>query len=243
MNEQHFASVYDALMEDVPYNQWMIYTKKFLKERSRILDLACGTGTLAILLQKQGYVVQGADISQHMLTIAEEKVRNEKTLIPLFQQDMRTLEGFHDLDGVTLFCDGLNYLREEDDVQDTFSRVATALRTGGVFLFDVHTTYKMVNIFLDQLYGENGEDISYLWFCSPGEEKFSVEHSLTFFVKQANGSYERMDEELYQRTFPQEFYIHWLEKAGFHEIEVTSEFGESTPSETDERLFFKAVKK
>ncbi|MDG5786517.1 class I SAM-dependent methyltransferase [Evansella sp. AB-P1] len=243
MNEQHFANIYDELMQDVPYEKWVSYTKKYIQTGSKVLDVACGTGTFAMALQRNGYNVQGTDISQDMLTIAENKMRKENITFPLFKQDMRQLSGFSSLDGVTLFCDGLNYLLQEGDVQETFQRIGRILRPGGVFLFDVHSIYKIKTIFNDHLFGENNEDISYLWFCTPGEYSNSVEHCLTFFVKTEDQTYERMDEEHEQRTFSPHQYCSWLKEAGFSDIEVTSDFGRTSISETDERIFLKAIKK
>ena len=242
-NEEHFASVYDYLMEDAPYEDWLEYTRPYFSKGADILDLACGTGTFTVMMKKDGFNVSGTDISQDMLTIADEKIRESKLSIPLFCQDMRSLSGFKDLDGITLFCDGLNYLLEEEDVRKTFEKAAEALKQGGVLLFDIHSLYKMEHIFNNQMYGENGEDVSYIWFCSPGHSPHSVEHALTFFVKTKDGLYERMDEEHKQRTFPPFLYEKWLKEAGFHDIEISSDFGRRMSEETDERIFFKAVKK
>ncbi|MDQ0254327.1 ubiquinone/menaquinone biosynthesis C-methylase UbiE [Evansella vedderi] len=242
MTEQHFASIYDLLMEDVPYEEWLNFTRKFVSTGAKVLDLACGTGTLAIKFYEAGFNVTGVDISQDMLAVAEKKIREKQIPVRLFNGDMRNLSGFSDMDAVTIFCDGVNYLLEEQDVQRTFSEVAKTLQPGGVFLFDVHSIYKMETIFNDQLYGENGEEISYLWFSSPGEKKYSVDHTLTFFIKEQEGVYNRMDEEHSQRTFPVETYMTWLKDAGFNFIEVYSDFGKEAPRKTDERYFFKAIK-
>ncbi|WP_078597247.1 class I SAM-dependent DNA methyltransferase [Evansella clarkii] len=241
-NEEHFASVYDYLMEDAPYDRWLEYTTAFLPAGSRVLDLACGTCTFTIMLQEAGFNASGTDLSQDMLTIGEEKIRERKLEIPLYRQDMRELTGFNNLDGITLFCDGLNYLLTEEDVQQAFKKAYSALKPGGILLFDVHSLFKMNTIFNDQMYGENGEDISYIWFCTPGREPDSVEHSLTFFLKTHTGLYERKDEEQFQRTFPPEIYKTWLQEAGFSKVEITGDFGRREPLETDERIFIKAEK-
>ncbi|QKS70836.1 class I SAM-dependent methyltransferase [Paenalkalicoccus suaedae] len=243
MSEEHFASVYDVLMEDAPYAEWLEYATSRIPANSSVLDVACGTGTFTRSLARQGYKVSGTDLSMEMLTIAEEKSRVESLSIPYYRQNMTELAGFNDLDAVTLFCDGLNYLTSEKEVEKTFKHIALSLKKGGIFLFDVHSPYKMEHVFDHQLYGENGEEISYLWFCEPGEEPLSVHHSLTFFIKQANGTYMRKDEDQYQRTFIASSYERWLKDAGFIDIEITSEFGRASVHQNDDRIFFKAVKK
>lgn len=243
MSQQHFASLYDVLMEDAPYKDWLDFTRKFVDKPSTVLDLACGTGTLTLLLDIDGYQTTGVDISGEMLAAAEQKARISGQNTPFIKQDMRKLTGFNSLDCVTLYCDGLNYLVSEQEVKNTFVHVAESLRSGGTFLFDVHSPFKMEHVFNHQLYGENAEEISYMWFCEPGGKPLSVHHFLTFFVEQEDGSYYRQDEELFQRTFPPSKYEKWLEEAGFTNIQVTGEFGNAQLKEEDPRVFFKAVKK
>ena len=242
MSEQHFAAIYDFLMKDAPYEQWLQYATERLPQNGKIVDLACGTGTFTLMLYERGYDVIGVDISQDMLAVCEQKFRSKNISIPLVKQDMRHFSGFSQLDGVTIFCDGLNYLTDEHDVKQTFKNVSQSLKPGGVFLFDVHSTNKMEETFHNELYGENGVDVSYLWFTSPGDEPYSVEHTLTFFVKNNIGTYDRIDEVHEQRTFPVNAYIRWLEEAQFEQIEVTTDFGKNKFDKHAERIFFYAKK-
>lgn len=240
---QHFSSVYDQLMDDAPYDEWLSYTRDYFKPGASVLDLGCGTGTFTIELAKNGFQVQGADISLDMLTIADEKARSANLQIPFVRQDMRMLEGFQELDGVTIFCDGLNYLHGEDDVTQTFKRIFQALRSGGELLFDVHSPYKMEEIFNNQMYGENGEDVSYIWFSEQGDAPLSVHHIMTFFKLNDAGTYDRFDEEHYQRTFGPDQYERMLRLSGFSDVVMTSAFGREDIKEESDRIFFRAKKK
>ena len=59
----------------------------------RALDVACGTGTLALLLADEGWDVTGLDSSAAMLDQADAKAENMATLGPVtfVQGDMRVL--------------------------------------------------------------------------------------------------------------------------------------------------------
>lgn len=49
-----------------------------LPEHAHILDVACGTGTQALLLAKQDYQVVGIDLSREMLARAKSKIGKER---------------------------------------------------------------------------------------------------------------------------------------------------------------------
>ena len=61
----HFARVYDLLMEDVPYDKWVDNIELFLKKHKvsnkLVVELGCGTGNVSIILSKKGYEVVVVD--------------------------------------------------------------------------------------------------------------------------------------------------------------------------------------
>jgi ubiquinone/menaquinone biosynthesis C-methylase UbiE len=74
------ADKYDEFIENNPNLQRMrqkvyAHVNSLLPQGSRILDLACGTGTDAFWFAGHGYTVQGVDISDGMLDRAKEKAR------------------------------------------------------------------------------------------------------------------------------------------------------------------------
>jgi SAM-dependent methyltransferase len=106
--------------------------------QARILDLACGTGVLAIELAKIGHQVHGIDISPQMIEKAQSKSLGLSNVT--FQvMDMRSLalEGKFDLCMCTF--DSINYLLEIDDLKEVFCRIAGALKQFGLFIFDSNT--------------------------------------------------------------------------------------------------------
>ncbi|MFD0048270.1 class I SAM-dependent DNA methyltransferase [Actinomycetes bacterium NPDC127524] len=248
MSYERFAYVYDALMKNAPYEKWL----KLLLDKwgtydvsgKKILDLACGTGEFTVELARCGFEVAGVDLSEEMLSVANEKASLMGLQIPFYQQDMAGLEGLGVYDGVTIFCDSLNYLRTENDVQAAFRGVNEHLKSGGLFMFDVHSVFKMEQIFQNHTFAVNDEDVSYIWDCFPGEEPYSVEHDLSFFVRdEESGLYDRFDEWHYQRTYQTETYERWLNEAGFEVLEVLADLNEEPPSSTTERILYICRKK
>ncbi|GAE47026.1 methyltransferase [Mesobacillus boroniphilus JCM 21738] len=52
MSYERFAYLYDELMQDVPYDEWVsiveAYKQKYQVNGMKLLDLACGTGELSV---------------------------------------------------------------------------------------------------------------------------------------------------------------------------------------------------
>lgn len=238
-----FAYLYDELMKDVPYQEWVQFINgqalMYGLKGKKLLDLACGTGELSIKLAEEGYYVTGVDLSADMLAVANEKAVQKGFSLFFVEQDMAQLEGLEPFDMIGIFCDSLNYLETEGEVIQTFERVFQHLKPGGLFLFDVHSIYKINSLFIDQTYAYNGEDVSYIWQCFEGENPNSVEHELTFFqLDPHTDQYNRFDELHMQRTFSIDQYEKWLSKTGFELLDISADFHNSKPKEESERIFF-----
>lgn len=246
MTYNRFAYLYDQLMNDVPYEKWFIFLKDVFKKydlkKPSILDIGCGTGSLPILLAKENYAVSGVDLSEEMLSVAMEKAEQERIQIPFYQQNMMDLEGFDEIDCVTIFCDSLNYLESEEQVLQTFKKVYQSLRVGGLFIFDVHSPYKIEEIFGEETFFIDDAELSLVWSCTQGEIPLSVEHDLVFFMKEEDRDvYERFEEYHNQRTYTVDTYESLLKQVGFEIKEVLADFDQKV-EKTSERIFFIAKK-
>ncbi|PLS15165.1 SAM-dependent methyltransferase [Bacillus sp. M6-12] len=247
MAYDRFAYVYDELMKEAPYDKWLSLLLSrmaaYQVRGNEILDLACGTGEFTIELARHGFSVKGVDLSADMLSVAQEKAIRHGFSIPFFQQNMAELQGLGESDCVTIFCDSLNYLQDESDIIETFFKVHQQLKENGLFMFDVHSIHKMENIFKDNTFTLNEEEVAYIWNSYGGEKPFSVEHELTFFVHdEVTGLYERFDEVHYQRTYHVEVYEKWLKESGFEVLEVLSDLEEEPVHSNTERVLFVARK-
>ncbi|ASB66214.1 Putative methyltransferase YqeM [Bacillus velezensis] len=75
---QGFAGVYDELMSHAPYDEWAGWIEASLPEKGRVLDLACGTGEISIRLAEKGCEVTGIDLSEDMLSCAQQKKQESR---------------------------------------------------------------------------------------------------------------------------------------------------------------------
>lgn len=247
MAYQQLAKVYDFLMEDAPYEQWVEFTEFFLSKQDRgskknILDLGCGTGKVTCLLAEKGHQLTGVDLSEDMLVRAASEAYEKNLQIQWIKQDIAKLEGLTGFDLVVSYCDVINYVTDYEQVLNTFKNAYQSLNDDGVFLFDVHNINYVKDKMVDQLFSEVHEDLAYIWFCEAGDHEGEMFHELTFFLEE-DGIYQRFDESHHQRTYPISTYLELLSVVGFNHIEIYQDFNtdqikDLTVDPSGERLFF-----
>lgn len=146
-NYESLYQVYDLGWGDFA-RQYLNLINWLLREQgirqARILDIACGTGVLAIALAKRGHHVHGVDVSPKMIAVAESKSAAMAN-ISFEVQDMKRLRAIGSYDLVTCTFDALNYVLREDALKGLFDRVASALGRSGLFVFDSNTTHHFVS--------------------------------------------------------------------------------------------------
>ena len=249
MTEEYgkFASVYDLLMQDVPYAAWARYLVGILSKHGVLpgaseLDCACGTGAFSIRLAQAGYLVTGSDRSPEMLAIAQEKARKAGVKIPFVQQDMRELTLHKPADAINCSCDGVNYLLGDEDAEAFFASANKALKPNGLLLFDVSSAYKLEHILGGHTYGDDTKGCTYLWRNRFDPNAHLLEMKLAFFLPKENGPYSRFDERHIQRAYGEDELKSLLERAGF-QIEGIFEWpGIQPPNAQSERIQFVAKK-
>lgn len=237
-----FAEIYNELMDDSLYSKW----EKYVEQRSsktNLLELACGTGDLAILLKKAGYDVTATDLSMEMLEIAAKKIEDSNLNFEIGQMNMLDLSGVDKFDTITCFDDSICYLSDKKQLQAAFNEAYEHLNDNGKYLFDAHSLYQMDEIFPGYMFNFKNEENAFMWSSYEGEFEHSVEHDLTFFTwNEKTDSYDVAEELHYERTYKLDVYLKQLKKAGFKNVKVTTDFGDSEAYETADRWFFECTK-
>lgn len=248
MQYEKFATIYDRLMDDMPYDDWLSWVEglweRFGKPK-QVVDLGCGTGTLALKLSARGVRVYGVDLSAEMLAIArqkEEQAGNHESVIWL-EQNMAELDLPHSIDAAYSFCDSLNYILDEEEIVQTFAAVYEHLNRNGIFSFDMLSEYQYEAYATEQPFVLNEEELAYIWQIEYDRHKKMIEHDLTFFTKvnEAN-CFERFDEHHAQRAYDPEWIISILRACGFHEVWWGADFRWDSSQEQASRYFFTALK-
>ena len=240
-----FAAVYDLLMDDFDYPAWAAYYLALLRragvEPKTMCDCACGTGSLAAEFARTGIRVTGVDISPEMLEEAAEKARSLGAQIQFVCQDMTQLRLPKQVDAIVCGCDGVNYLTSDKRAEAFFRAAFAALRPGGALAFDISSPHKLRNVLGDSFYGEERDDVAYLWQNSL--EGDIVTMDLTFFLREADGRYRRVAETHRQRAHEPERLAHMLAVCGFEGIEIFGDQSFEAPGPEEKRIHLLAVRK
>jgi SAM-dependent methyltransferase len=255
-----FAGVYDTFMDDTPYEEWAAYLLELLgtygvavprtaegdvAERSIVVDLGCGTGTLTQLLAEAGYNMIGIDNSQEMLNIALAKREKSGKDILYLLQDMREFELYGTTGAIICVCDSMNYLLEEDEIEQTLRLVNNYLYPGGVFIFDFNTVYKYETVIGDATIAENREDCSFIWENYYDCDSGINEYDLTVFARTAElgetkedgDIFRRFTETHYQRGYTLDTMRVLVEKAGMEFVKAIDADTHGEVWEESERIY------
>lgn len=197
----NMAAVYDRL-SDVDYTNWAdflegVFAQNGVSPGSRVMDLACGTGSMTLELAKRGYKVSGVDLSAEMLTVAEEKLR--PFAVPLYRADMRSMPNFGQFDTVVCLCDSLNYLSNVPELRTVLSGLQ-AMKPR-LLIFDLNTTYYLAEVLGNNFFHHVDEEVAYIWENSYDSEANLCEMDITFFLRQKGNLYTRFEEVHHERAF------------------------------------------
>lgn len=138
------ADIYDDVMTDVDYEAWTDYIDDIIIQHTEkaddVLELACGTGTMALSLEELDcYDITATDGSADMIRIAKEKANHTGSSVNFITMDFLELEFEKKFDVVFMVFDSLNYLHTEQEIHQLHAQVRKILKSGGVFIYDFTT--------------------------------------------------------------------------------------------------------
>ena len=236
------AACYDRLTWDVDYPAvvdfyFQILEREGLHPRTAV-DLACGTGSLSLLLAQRGLQVTGVDMSWEMLCVAQQKAQELENPPFFVCQKLQQLHLPRGVDLAVCGLDSLDYITEPEDCRKAIFRAYKALNPGGCFIFDVNTPEKLKamdgQVFLDE-----DEDVYCVWrgsfeenICSYGMDLFRREGKL----------WRRSFEEHREYAYTAEQLVGYLREAGFTSIAVYGDRRFEAPAPGEQRIYIKARK-
>jgi SAM-dependent methyltransferase len=134
----------DNLVVDIPF-----YIEYANKQNGNILDLGCGTGRVSIELAKLGHSVTGLDLSEQMLGIYKNKIKNlpeniqEK--IEIINGNMADFKMSKKYSLIIAPFRVFQALTEENDIQNCLQCIRIHLNDNGIFIINVFRPYKVLD--------------------------------------------------------------------------------------------------
>lgn len=131
------AGYYDQFCADVDYAEQCDFARRafdcFASSGGRVyLDLACGTGQHLLHMRNHGFIPWGLDNSPEMLRQAALRCADARLLLC----DLAAFEHDGEFDLISCFLYSIHYSHPMASLEETLRRAWTALKPGGLFVFN-----------------------------------------------------------------------------------------------------------
>ena len=241
---RELAKSYDRLTSDVDYQATVDFYDQILAWEGltprTAVDLACGTGSVALLLVQKGLQVTAVDMSCDMLTAAQQKAA-EANLYPQFVcQPLQELQLPRGVDLAVCALDSIDYILDPKDCREAFRRIYKALNPSGCFIFDVNTPEKL-RAMDGQVFLDEDDDVYCVWRGEFDEESNICSYGMDLFQRDGDvwlRSFEEHQEYAYSAQQLEEY----LRSAGFTSIRVYGDRTFDPPKAGEQRIYLKARK-
>lgn len=209
------GGVFEYLNCDCGYEQWSQYLIERLQSEGAKpfgADVGCGNGYFTRALTRAGFKTVGIDISPQALSAAVDIARGEGLNIEFLLGDITKLKLPSKAGFITAVNDCINYV-PQSELEKTFSRVASNLVKGGVFIFDISSERKLREEVGNNTFASDDERAPFIWFNSLEGDHIMMD--ITVFTLNGDGTYARRDESQIQYIHSEADILSALEIAGF----------------------------
>lgn len=242
---KEFAKIYDKLINgDVDYENWaeriMQICDEYRISKNNYLDLACGTGNMTKEIGKYFKHTWAVDLSNDMLTEAEDKLRGCRIKANFVCQDISNLNLKSKFDLVTCILDSTNYILDMDKLKSYLVSVHKHLNEDGIFVFDINSYYKLTEILGNNIFNYDDDEVVYIWENVLEED--IIDMYLTFFVKEGD-KYRRFDESHKERAYKEETISKLLLEVGFKILRKLDNYEDENIKADTERIVYIVMKK
>ena len=245
MNAYHeLAQSYDRLTNDVDYDATVDFYYEILKREGftprTAVDLACGTGSVALRLAEKGLQVTAVDMSWEMLMVAQQKAV-EADVYPQFAcQKLQQLHLPRAVDLAVCALDSIDYILDPADCQKAIQRVYKALNPGGCFIFDVNTPEKL-RAMDGQVFIDEDDDVYCVWRGEFDQETNICSYGMDLFQRD-DAVWHRSFEEHKEYAYSAQQLVSYLKAAGFTSIAVYGDRTFDAPKAGEQSIYLKARK-
>lgn len=226
-------------------NYFSFFVKNFTDNSDYILDLACGEGTFCREMKKQGYNIEGVDLSKKQIEIAKKKSIEENLNINYINEDIIKFRKDKNYDIITCWFDSLNYIIKKDNLKTVFGNAFFSLKNNGIFIFDMNTIHGLINVWNDLPFYlfENSEDLFEVHEADYDYENNLAYMKIIFFIKSNKNYWKKFEEEHIEKGYKKAEIKELLTSVGFKNIKIFSSINPLLPDvENSNRIYIVAEK-
>ena len=238
------AQSYDRLTNDVDYEAVVDFYRQILERENlqprSAVDLACGTGSVALILARSGMRVTAVDMSEDMLCVAAQKAQCLENPPVFVCQSLQELRLPRAVDLAVCALDSLDYITDPVDCETAIRQIYKALNPGGCFIFDVNTPEKL-RAMDGQTFVDEDEDVFCLWRGEFDEITNICSYGMDLFQR-CGDVWQRSFEEHREYAYSAKQLVGFLRNAGFTGIAVYGDRSFRTPQPGEQRIYIKARK-
>ena len=232
-----YSKYYDLLYKDKNYEKEVDYINSLLCSNTKtILELGCGTGKHARLLNRRGYQLHGIDFSEGMI----EKAKTNDILCEV--ADVRSFRVDKIFDAILSLFHIASYQITNEDVLNYFRTANFHLSKGSRFIFDIW--YKPAVLF--QIPEKRtkiieNEELKIIRYCTPNhvpeQNIVEVKYIIEITDKKTN-SIEIIEENHKMRYFDEQDIIDFAQKTGFEIVNKEEWLTKQEPSKNSWSVCF-----
>jgi SAM-dependent methyltransferase len=238
------SEIYEMMYQTfINYDEEYAYYSNKLKKYNAgsVIELGCGTGSLASRFNANGFDYTGIDLNKTMLAIAEKKNPGVKFM----EADMRNFQLQEKKQACIIAGRTISYLMTDKDVLDAFNTINKNLESGGIVCFDNIDATKFIPII------KNGKQIIHKaefdgrkfhresYWSVNGNQSWTFNWDAVYFEEDEKGGLKKIFEDNSTvRCFTKDDLCLFLELCNFNIKEI-----EDRPSYTFDTFVIVAQKK
>lgn len=118
------------------------------REKIKLLDVGCGTGSYALALAELGYQLEAVDLDPEMISLAESKKKAVKGNLNFYRLGMLSLKDKfkpHSFDGIYLIGNVLVHL-QRNEIKDFLKLAAELLNAGAKIFIQIVNYYRILEL-------------------------------------------------------------------------------------------------